>query len=216
MGRFRRKEFFLSHYSESVLPGNTYPHPKKTLVLEDPLCWMAFPRWQPGLRNEQVKFTLGLKWPTITLTSMQTRFEHQGKFMNFYEIYEYFRKIFFWVIYWFFISKLFFLWIFMKFIWVFSGDFSFFESYRLFIPYSMAQRTSTEVSRILRPRTERVNYLEYLDCLTVMNFLFRKSANWYLKLKRFFCSHRVPDFFRENTLLEKFQYLNLFRRYEFF
>ena len=55
---------------------------------------MAFPRWQPGFRNEQVKFELGLKWPTITLTLVQTRFESQGKFLNFYKIYEYFRKIF--------------------------------------------------------------------------------------------------------------------------
>ena len=55
---------------------------------------MAFLRWQPGLRNEQVKFALGLKRPTITLTSVQTRFERQGKFMNFYEFYVYFRKIF--------------------------------------------------------------------------------------------------------------------------
>ena len=32
--------------------------------------------------------------PAITLTSVQTRFERQGKFLNFYEVYEYFRKIF--------------------------------------------------------------------------------------------------------------------------
>ena len=41
---------------------------------------------------------------------------------------------------------------------------------RCYVGYSMAQRTSTEVSRILRPRTERVNYLDYLDCSKVMNF----------------------------------------------
>ena len=35
----------------------------------------------------------------------------------------------------------------------------------------MAQRISIEVLKILRPRTERVNYLDYLDCLKVMNFL---------------------------------------------
>ena len=35
----------------------------------------------------------------------------------------------------------------------------------------MAQRKSTEVSRILRLRMERGNYLDYLDCLKVMNFL---------------------------------------------
>ena len=29
---------FLSHYSESVYPENTYPHHKKTLGLEDPLA----------------------------------------------------------------------------------------------------------------------------------------------------------------------------------
>ena len=92
MSRFRPKAFFLFHYSESVYPGNN--HPKKILGLEDPLCWMAFPQRQPSLRSEQVKFALGLKRPTITLTSVQTRFERQGKFLNFYELYEYFRKIF--------------------------------------------------------------------------------------------------------------------------
>ena len=55
---------------------------------------MAFPQWQPGLSSEQVKFALGLKGPSITLTSVQTRFERQGKILNFYEAYEYFRKIF--------------------------------------------------------------------------------------------------------------------------
>ena len=132
---------------------------------------------------------------------MQTRFKRQGKFMNFYEVYEYFRKIFLflghiifhfkifffyeflwtlWVFskdfsffesYWFFISKKFFLWIFMKLISIFERLFFFWVIYWFFIPYSMAQRTSTEVSRILRPRTERVNYLDYLDCSKVMNFL---------------------------------------------
>ena len=154
MGRFRPKAFFSSHYSESVYPGNTYPYAKKTLGLEDPLCWMAFPQWQPGLSSGQVKFALGLKRPTITLTSVQTRFERQGKFFNFYEVYEYFRNIFFfesyvyfsfenfflmnfhevyeyfWKIFLFlshidFSLKNFFLWIFMK----FSKDFSFFKSY---------------------------------------------------------------------------------------
>ena len=33
-----------------------------------------------------------LRW--VTLTLVQTRFERQGKFLNFYEVYEYFRKIF--------------------------------------------------------------------------------------------------------------------------
>ena len=55
---------------------------------------MAFPQRQPGLSSEQVKFALGLKRPAINLTSVQTRFERQGKFLNFYEVYEYFRKIF--------------------------------------------------------------------------------------------------------------------------
>ena len=77
-----------------MYPKNTYPHPKKTLGLENPMVWMAFPQWQPGLSIEHVKFALGLKRPTITLTSVQTRFERQGKFLNFYEVYEYFRKIF--------------------------------------------------------------------------------------------------------------------------
>ena len=63
-------------------------------------------------------------------------------FTNFHEVFEYFWKILlFWVIYLFFIS------------------------------YSMAQRTSTEVLNILRPHTERVNYLDYLDFSKVMNFL---------------------------------------------
>ena len=53
---------------------------------------MAFP--QPGLSSEQVKLALGLERPTIFLISVQTRFERQGKFLNFYEVYEYFRKIF--------------------------------------------------------------------------------------------------------------------------
>ena len=57
---------------------------------------MAFPEFprQPDLSSEQVKFALGLKRSTITLTSVQTRFERQGNFLNFYEVYEYFRKIF--------------------------------------------------------------------------------------------------------------------------
>ena len=55
---------------------------------------MVFSQCEPGLSSEQVKFALGLKRPTITLTSVQTRFERQGKFLNFYEVYEYFRKIF--------------------------------------------------------------------------------------------------------------------------
>ena len=166
--------FFWSHYSKSVYPKNTYPHPKTSLGLEDPLVWiwMAFPQWQPGLSSEQVKFALGLKWPTITLTSVQTRFERQGKFLNFYEVYEYFRTIFlFFESYIDFSFEIFFLWIFMKFMSVFGRFFFFWVIYWFFISYSMAQRTSTEVLRILRPRTERVNYLDYLDCLKVMNFL---------------------------------------------
>ena len=78
----------------------------------------------------------------------------------------------------------------------------------------MAQRTSTEVLRILRPRTERVNYLDYLDCSKVMNFLVNvcifplsKIANRHLKLKYFFCSHQVRDFFRKNALLELYNVL---------
>ena len=51
-------------------------------------------RAQPGLSSEQVKFALCLKRPTINLTSVQTRFKRQGKFLNFYEVYEYSRKIF--------------------------------------------------------------------------------------------------------------------------
>ena len=62
--------------------------------------------------------------------------------MNFHEVYEYSWKIFI------FLSHI-----------------------LIFIFYSMAQRTSTEVLRLLRPYTERVNYLDYLDCLKVMNFL---------------------------------------------
>ena len=55
---------------------------------------MAFPWCQPGLSSEQVKFALGLERPTITLASVQTRIERQGKFLNIYEVYEYWRKIF--------------------------------------------------------------------------------------------------------------------------
>ena len=87
---------------------------------------MAFPQWQPGLSSEQDKFALGLKRPTITLTSVQARFERQGKFLNFYEVYGYFRKIFF-VIYWFFIWKNLFSWIFMKFMSIFGRFFFFFS-----------------------------------------------------------------------------------------
>ena len=57
---------------------------------------------------------------------------------------------------------------FMKFMSIFERFFFFSVIYWFFISYSM---TSTEVLRILRPRTERVNYLDYLDCLKVMNFL---------------------------------------------
>ena len=77
-----------------MYPGNTYSQPKKTLGLEDLLCGIAFPQRQPGLPSEQVKFALGLKRLTITLTSVQTRFERQGKFLNFHEVHKYFRKIF--------------------------------------------------------------------------------------------------------------------------
>ena len=35
----------------------------------------------------------------------------------------------------------------------------------------MAQRTCTEVLKILRPRTERVNYLDYLDLFKSYEFL---------------------------------------------
>ena len=201
---------------------------------------MAFPQWQPSLSSEQVKFALGLKRPTIILTSVQTCFERQGKFLNFYEVYEYFWKIFlflshilifhlkqiffyefswslwvflenffFFLVILIFYFKKFFSWMFMKFMNIFERFFLFWVIYWFFISYSMAQRTSTEVLRMLRPRTERVNYLDYLDCLKVMNFLvnvwiflFRKSANWHLKLKHFFCSHHVRDFFRKNTLPE--------------
>ena len=64
--------------------------------------------------------------------------------MNFHEVYEYFRKIF----------------LFLSYILIFHHIFH----------HCMAQRTSTEVLRILRPRTERVNYLDYLDCSKVTNF----------------------------------------------
>ena len=41
--------FFWSHYSKFVYPKNTFSHPKKTLGLEDPLVWIPFPQWKPGL-----------------------------------------------------------------------------------------------------------------------------------------------------------------------
>ena len=150
--------------------------------------------------------------------------------MNFYEVYENFRNIFlFFNSYIDFSFEKLFLMIFGRFFFFFSQidflfqnffvyecswslcvflkDFFFWVIYWFFISYSMAQRTPTEVLRILRPRTERVNYLDYLYCLKVMNFLvnvflFQKSANWHLKLKHFFCSHQVCDFFRLNTLLQ--------------
>ena len=198
MGRCRPKAFFLSHYSGYVIARNTYVHPKKTLGLEDLLCWIAFPQRQPGLRSEQVKFRLGLERPTITSTSVQTRFERQGKFLNFYEVfskdfsffesyidfslqkillmnfyeaYEYFPKIFLFLSHTDFSFQKIFFNEFPWSLWVFSKDFSFFESYWFLIFYSTAQHTSTEVSRILRARKQRVNYLDYLDCSKVMNFL---------------------------------------------
>ena len=70
-----------------------------------------------------------------------------------------------------FYFKKFFLWVFMKFMSIFERFFFFWVIYWFFISYSMAHRTSTEVLRIIRPCTERVNYLDYLDCLNVMNFL---------------------------------------------
>ena len=121
-------------------------------------------------------------------------------FINFHEVYEYFRKIFLFLSHiLIFHLKIFFLWIFIKLmsifgrfffclvifidfffkqfffmnvheVWVFLKDF-FWVIYWFYISYSMAQRTSTEVLRIIRPRTERVNYLDYLDCLKVMNLL---------------------------------------------
>ena len=60
---------------------------------------------------------------------------------------------------------------FMKFMSIFERFFFFWVIYWFFMSYSMAQRTSTEVLRILRPHTERVNYLDYLDCFKVVNFL---------------------------------------------
>ena len=142
-----------------MYPENTYPHPNKTLGLEDSLCWRAFLQWQPGLNSEQVKFALGLKRPTITSTSVQTRLERQGKFLNFYEVYEYFWKIclffsyilifhskffffmnfhevyeYFWNIFLFlshidFSFQQFFFYQFPWNLWVFSKDFPFFKSY---------------------------------------------------------------------------------------
>ena len=166
------RHFFSSHYSKSVYPKNTYPHPKKTLGLEDPLCWMAFPQWQPGLSSEQVKFALGLKRPTITLTSVQTCFERQGKILNFYEAYKYFWEIFLFSSHIHFSFKNDFFYECSWSLWVLLKDFSFFwVIYWFFISYSMAQRTSTKVLKIPCSRTERVNYLDYLDCLKVMNCL---------------------------------------------
>ena len=150
------RHFFWSRYSKSVYLKNTYRHPKKTLRLATKKTTTLR---QPGPSSEQVKFALGLERPTTKLTSVQTRFERQGKFwifMNFMSIFE--RFFFFWVIYWFFICKHFFFWIFMKFLsifgrffffldilifyfkffffydcswslWVFLKDFTFFESY---------------------------------------------------------------------------------------
>ena len=82
-----------------------------------------------------------------------------------------FGRFFFFLVTLIFYFKIFFLWMFMKFMSIFERFFFFWVIYWFFISYSMAQRTSTEVSRILRLRTERVNYLDYLDSLKVMNFL---------------------------------------------
>ena len=174
------------------------------------LCWMAFPQWQPGLSSEQTKFALGLKRPTITLTSVQTRLNVKVRFWIFMMFMSIFGRFFFFFSHIDFLCQnFFFLWMFMKFKSIFERFFFFWVIYWFFISYSMAQSTSTEVLRILRPRTERINYLDYLDCLKILKFLINvcifpvsKSANWYLKLKHFFYSHQVCDFFRKNTLLE--------------
>ena len=146
MGRFRPKAFFLSHYSKSVYLKNTYPHPKKTLGLEEHLVWMAFPQWQPGLSSEQVKFALGLKRPTITLTSVQTRFERQGKFLNFYEVYEHFRNIFLFSSYIDFSFEKIFFNEFSWSLWVFLEDFSFFLVILIFYFKKMFLMNDHEVS----------------------------------------------------------------------
>ena len=142
---------------------------------------MAFPQWQPGLSSEQVKFALCLKRPTITLTSVQTRSERQDKFWIFMKSYIdfSFEKFFFYEFswsFWVFLEDFFFLvidFLFQNFFFmsIFERFFFLWVIYWLFMSYSMTQRTSTEVLRILRPRTERVNYLDYLHCLKVMNFL---------------------------------------------
>ena len=183
--------------------------------------------WPSPLSSNHVKFALGLKRPTITLTSVQTRFERQGKFLNSYKVYEYFRKIFLFlshilIFHW----KIFVLWIFMKFmsiferfffflvidflyknfffyecswsLWVFLKDFSSFKSY---IDFS-----SLKAWRSVHPLKSCEFFVHVRNESTILTiltfFLFQKSANWHLKLKHFFRSHQVRDFFRINTLLE--------------
>ena len=94
----------------------------------------------------------------------------------------------------------------------------------------MKQRTSTEVLKILRPRTERVNYLDYLDCSKVMNFFSKRlhfssfekalidTSNLSISFVPiefviFFVKIRFLNF---KILFETLKCLNLFKSYEFF
>ena len=141
-----------------------------------------------------------------------------------------FGRFFFFLVILIFYFNNFFLWIFMKFMSIFERFLFCWVIYWFFISYSMAQRTSTEVLRILRPHTKRVNYLDYLHCLKVMNFFSKRlhfaslekalidtsnlSISFVLiKFVIFFVKIRFLNF---TMLFEKFKYLIWFKSYEFF
>ena len=94
---------------------------------------------------------------------------HLKKFflMNFHEVYENFWKtfLFFWVILIFHFKKFLFINV--------HEVYEYFWKIFLFLSHILhgAAYIRWSLENILRPRTERVNYLDYLDCLKVMNFL---------------------------------------------
>ena len=118
-------------------------------------------------------------------------------FMNFHEVYEYFRKIFLFLSYWFIISTIFFnefSWI----LWVFSKDFSFFG---LYINFSF-------------PKIFLMNFHEVYEYFPTF-FLF--LSYWFFIVKNFFSwifmklMSIIERFFCHiNFSLQKFFFILLF------
>ena len=130
--------------------------------------------------------------------------------------------IFFWVIDFSF-NKIFFLSIFMKFMSIFQR-FYFFLSHIDFLSLIAWRSVNPLASKILRLRTERVNFLDYLDCSKVFQEFssFEKALIGISKLSisvvpiEFVIFSVKIRFLNFKILSEKFKYLNFFKCYEFF